>query len=108
MGLDAAGARLKPCLGRRDAEDTEPDEPPVVTTGLYLLMGWLIVIAAPPLSASVPAAGLQWLIAGGLAYTGGVVFFALGSRQRYAHFIWHLFVIAGSACHYFAVLGYAA
>ncbi len=81
---------------------------PILTTSLYLLMGWLIVIAAEPLSERVPAAGLLWLIAGGLAYTVGVIFFALGARLRYGHFIWHLFVMAGTACHYFAVLGYAA
>jgi hemolysin III len=81
---------------------------PVLTTGLYLLMGWLIVIAAEPLAARLPASGLQWLVAGGLAYTLGVIFFALGSSLRYGHFIWHLFVMAGTACHYFAVLWYAA
>jgi hemolysin III len=81
---------------------------PILTTSLYLLMGWLIVIAAEPLSERVPAAGLLWLVAGGLAYTLGVIFFALDSRLRYGHFIWHLFVMAGTACHYFAVLGYAA
>jgi hemolysin III len=81
---------------------------PIITTSLYLLMGWLIVIAVEPLSEHVPAAGLLWLVAGGLAYTVGVIFFALDSRLRYGHFIWHLFVMAGTACHYFAVLGYAA
>ena len=81
---------------------------PILSTGLYLLMGWLIVIAAQPLSSRVPASGLLWLVAGGLAYTLGVVFFALDSRLRYGHFIWHLFVMAGTACHYFAVLWYAA
>lgn len=81
---------------------------PVVTTGLYLLLGWLIVVAAHPLAARVPVPGLLWLIAGGLAYTVGVVFFALDSRLRYGHFVWHLFVMAGTACHYVAVLGYGA
>lgn len=81
---------------------------PILSTGLYLLMGWLIVIAAQPLSVRVPASGLLWLVAGGLAYTLGVVFFSLDSRLRYGHFIWHLFVMAGTACHYFAVLWYAA
>ena len=81
---------------------------PILSTSLYLLMGWLIVIAAQPLSARVPVSGLLWLIAGGLAYTLGVIFFALDSRLRYGHFIWHLFVMAGTTCHYFAVLWYAA
>lgn len=80
---------------------------PILTTSLYLLMGWLIVIAAHPLIERVPASGLLWLVAGGLAYTIGVVFFAFDSRLRYGHFVWHLFVMAGTACHYFAVLGYA-
>ena len=70
-------------------------------------MGWLIVIAADPLIAGLPAQGLQLLIAGGLFYTVGVAFFAMDSRLRYGHFVWHLFVIAGTACHYFAVLWYA-
>jgi hemolysin III len=81
---------------------------PILSASLYLLMGWLIVVAANPLSARVPAAGLLWLLAGGMAYTAGVVFFAFDSRLRYGHFIWHLFVIAGTTCHYIAVYGYAA
>ncbi len=81
---------------------------PVLSTGLYLLMGWVIVIAVDPLFARVPPAGLLWLLAGGLSYTAGVVFFATDSRLKYGHLIWHLFVIAGTACHFFAVLWYAA
>lgn len=81
---------------------------PFVSTGLYLVMGWLIVLAVNPLLAKVPAAGLFWLMAGGLSYTVGVVFFALDSKLRYGHLIWHLFVMAGTTCHYFAVLWYAA
>jgi hemolysin III len=80
----------------------------IVSTSLYLLMGWLILIAVNPLYARVPASGLLWLVAGGVAYTAGVAFFAADSRLRYGHFIWHLFVIAGTVCHYFAVLWYAA
>jgi hemolysin III len=81
---------------------------PVLSTGLYLVMGWLIVIAAEPLYARVPLAGLMWLLAGGLAYTIGVIFFAADSRLRFAHLVWHLFVLTGTTCHYFAVLWYAA
>jgi hemolysin III len=79
---------------------------PHLSTGLYLLMGWLIVVAIKPLVQTIPRAGLLWLAAGGLAYTGGVVFYAM-KRVRYAHMIWHLFVAAGSVCHFIAVLDYA-
>lgn len=81
---------------------------PIFSTGLYLLMGWLVVIAANPLYERVPASGLFWLVAGGMAYTIGVAFFATDTRLRYGHFIWHVFVVAGTACHFFAVLWYAA
>lgn len=81
---------------------------PMVSTGLYLVMGWLVMIAIGPLSSLVPAAGLLWLLAGGLAYTVGVVFFVADARLRYSHFVWHLFVMAGTTCHFFAVLWYAA
>jgi hemolysin III len=79
---------------------------PHLSTALYLLMGWLIVVAIKPLAQNIPRAGLLWLAAGGLAYTGGVVFYAM-KRVRYAHMIWHLFVAAGSVCHFIAVLEYA-
>lgn len=81
---------------------------PILSTSLYLLMGWLILIAIYPLYTRIPASGLLWLVAGGVAYTIGVFFFATDSRIRYGHFIWHLFVMAGTTCHYFAVLWYAA
>ncbi len=81
---------------------------PWLSTGLYLAMGWLVLIAAVPLVERVHATGLALLVAGGLAYTVGVVFFMLDSRMRYAHAIWHAFVAAGTGLHYFAVLGYAA
>ena len=81
---------------------------PILSTSLYLLMGWLVVIAADPLIANMPTQGLLWLTAGGVSYTLGVVFFALDSRLRYGHLVWHLFVLAGTTCHYFAVLWYAA
>ncbi len=81
---------------------------PVLSTVLYLAMGWVIVIAIDPMFARVPTAGLLWLLAGGLAYTAGVAFFATDSRLRYGHLVWHLFVMAGTSCHFFAVLWYAA
>lgn len=81
---------------------------PVISTILYLLMGWLIIVAIDPLYERLPAAGLFWLVAGGLAYTLGTIFFVADSRLRYGHFIWHWFVLAGTTCHYFAVYWYAA
>ena len=82
-------------------------EHPWLSTGLYLAMGWLVVIAAVPVSERIPLPGIALLVAGGLAYTAGVVFFVLDSRWRYAHAIWHAFVVAGTAFHFFAVLYYA-
>jgi hemolysin III len=81
---------------------------PILSTAVYLLMGWVVVIAVDPLFTRVPMAGLLWLLAGGLCYTGGVVFFATDSQLRYGHAVWHLFVLAGTVCHFFAVLWYAA
>ena len=72
---------------------------------LYVALGWLIVVAIGPLSHSVPFAGLKWLLAGGIAYTVGMAFFAAG-RVPYCHFVWHLFVLAGTACHFVAVWFY--
>ncbi len=80
---------------------------PIVSTALYLAMGWVVVFALGPLIERVPPAGLVWLVAGGLSYTVGAVVFLLDHRLRYAHFFWHLFVLGGSVCHFFAALGYA-
>lgn len=68
------------------------------STGLYILMGWLAVFAIRPLIAALPTAGIAWLVAGGLCYTLGVIFFAW-KKLPFNHAIWHLWVIAGSACH---------
>jgi len=81
---------------------------PILSTCLYLLMGWLIVIALKPLFDRMPSTGLYLLIAGGLSYTAGIAFFATDSRVPYGHLIWHLFVIMGTTCHYFVMLWYAA
>ena len=78
-----------------------------LTVPLYLLMGWLAVIAAPHILFSMPWAALMWILAGGLAYTAGTICFRAHSI-RYSHFAWHLFVIAGTTCHFFAVLWYSA
>lgn len=71
----------------------------------YLCMGWLVLLVLEPLTASLPTAGVRWLVAGGVAYTLGIPFYAW-QRLPYSHGIWHLFVLAGAACHYFAVLFY--
>lgn len=76
-----------------------------VSLTIYILMGWLIVIALKPMLANLQPAGLWWLVGGGLCYTGGAVFYALKSL-KYSHAIWHLFVLAGSICHFFAILLY--
>lgn len=77
-----------------------------LSTLVYVVMGWLVLIAAEPLWNSLPPAGLAWLLAGGLAYTGGV-FFYLRKDLRYGHLVWHLFVVTGTACHFVAVWKYA-
>lgn len=74
---------------------------------LYVIMGWLAVIAVKPIVMLIPVPGILLILAGGLAYTGGLAFFA-AQRIRYNHFIWHLFVLTGTTCHFFAVLWYAA
>ena len=98
-GLALAGIALKTIGGLRY---------PRLSTCLYLAMGWLALIGVKPLWFDIPTQGLLWLLAGGIAYTTGVAFFAADQRIRYSHFVWHLFVIAGTACHFVAVLSYAA
>ncbi len=97
-GLAVAGTVLKAIGGIRYT---------TVSTWVYLAMGWLILIAADTAWTLIPKWGLFWLSAGGIAYTAGAVFF-MKERIRYFHFAWHLFVIAGTACHFIAVLWYAA
>jgi hemolysin III len=77
-----------------------------ISIALYVVMGWLAVVAIKPILALVPLPGILLILAGGIAYTGGLAFFA--GQRKYSHFIWHLFVIAGTTCHFFAVLWYAA
>lgn len=81
---------------------------PRLSIVFYVAMGWLVLVALHPLVTNVSPAGLGWLVAGGLCYTGGVPFYATDGRLRYGHSIWHLFVVAGSVCHFFAVLWHAA
>jgi len=78
-----------------------------ISIALYVIMGWLALVAIKPILLLVPLPGILLILAGGIAYTGGLAFFA-AHRIRYHHFIWHLFVIAGTTCHFFAVLWYAA
>jgi len=79
-----------------------------VSVVLYVLMGWLVVAAFGPLQRALPAAGVSWLIAGGIVYTAGIVFFAMSKHVAYTHGVWHLCVMGGSVCHYVAVLRYVA
>lgn len=80
---------------------------PLWSTGLYVAMGWFAVLAAGPLIHAMPFAGLMWLFGGGLAYTAGAIVFLFDSKARYMHFVWHLFVLAGTVCHFFAALWYS-
>ncbi len=80
---------------------------PLWSTGLYVGMGWMALLAAGPLIHAMPVTGLLWLLAGGVAYTLGAVVFIYDSHARYMHFAWHLFVLLGTTCHFFAALWYA-
>ena len=95
-GLATAGAIFKAFMTHRLA---------FLAPVLYIALGWLIVVDLEGLLASVPTKGVLWLLAGGLCYTGGILFYAI-DRIPYNHAIWHVFVIAGSFCHYLAVLWY--
>ena len=97
-GLAVLGVTLKSVGGIRY---------PRLSTTLYIAMGWMALIAIRPLWLHVPVAGWLWLIAGGLAYTGGIAFYA-AERLRYGHLVWHVFVLIGTTCHFVAVLHYAA
>jgi hemolysin III len=78
----------------------------VLSVVIYLLMGWVVLVALVPLLQALGPAGFAWVAAGGLFYTSGIVFYALDTRLTHAHGVWHLFVIAGSATHYVAILRY--
>lgn len=80
----------------------------IMSLVIYVLMGWLAVLDIKPLVAALGSSGFIWLAAGGLFYTGGIVFYATDHRLRHGHGIWHLFVLAGSICHYLAVFLYVA
>ncbi len=93
-GLALVGILKELCIGR----ERVPSVP------LYVAMGWLGAIAAVPLFEQLPSWGLAGLVAGGLFYMTGIIFYANDERWRHAHGVWHLFVLAGTACHYATVL----
>jgi len=78
----------------------------ILSVVIYLLMGWIAIVAFHPLSHALPGAGITWLVTGGLFYTVGIVFYALDKKIAHGHGIWHLFVMAGSVCHYFTIFLY--
>lgn len=96
-GLAVLGILHKTLLGFRF---------PRLSTLMYLGMGWMAVVAAGPMARVIPTPGLGWLLAGGLCYSLGVIWYAR-DHLPYRHALWHLFVLAGSGCHYAAVLAYA-
>lgn len=98
-GLAVLGIAQELTLGRRTR---------VVSMTLYVLMGWLALVAIRPLIHSLPAAGTAWLLAGGLIYSAGIYFFVNDERIRHGHGIWHLFVLAGSLCQFVSVARYVA
>ena len=95
-GIAAVGITLKIAFGHRFHN---------LRLATYLIMGWLVVLAGSDLVESLASGGLTLLIAGGLTYTLGVIFY-VGERIPFNHAIWHLFVLGGSICHYFAVYYY--
>jgi hemolysin III len=87
-------------------QDLRPrSEARILSVVIYVVMGWMVLVATVPLFDALGPAGFAWVAAGGVLYTGGIVFYALDTRVPHAHGIWHLFVMAGSAAHYVAILG---
>jgi len=78
----------------------------ILSVVIYVVMGWVALVALLPMLQALGPAGFAWVVAGGLFYTLGIVFYALDTKVTHAHGIWHLFVIAGSATHYVAILCY--
>ncbi len=95
-GLAVLGIVLEAAFGRRVAR---------LSLALYLVMGWIVLIAIKPLVNALPAEGLYWLLAGGVSYTLGVIFYVM-KKIPYTHSIWHLFVLGGTICHFFAIYNY--
>jgi len=80
----------------------------IVSLVLYVLMGWIAIVAVVPLIEALAWTGFAWLIAGGIVYTAGIVFYLYDERFRHFHGVWHLFVLAGSAIHYTAIILFVA
>ena len=80
----------------------------VLSLAIYVLMGWLALVAISPLWLALTPAGFAWLVAGGCCYTAGILFYATDHKLRHGHGVWHLFVMGGSACHFVTVLLYVA
>jgi hemolysin III len=80
----------------------------LASLAIYVLMGWLAIVAVAPLFHALAWSGMAWVVGGGLLYTAGIVFYLFDERVRHFHGIWHLFVIGGSAAHYVAVLAFVA
>lgn len=78
----------------------------VLSLILYVLMGWLALVAVVPLWQALTPAGFGWLLAGGALYTGGLAFYATDHKLRHGHGVWHLFVVSGSGCHFYTILHY--
>ncbi len=98
-GLALFGIVQELTLGRRTRS---------VSMVLYVLMGWLALVAVRPLVSALPPAGTAWLVAGGVIYSAGIYFFINDERIRHGHGIWHLFVLAGSLCQFVSVARYVA
>jgi hemolysin III len=98
-GLALIGIAQELTLGRRTRR---------LSMTIYLLMGWMVIVAIEPLLNALPLGGLIWLAAGGLVYSLGIYFYLNDTRFRHFHGVWHLFVLAGSACHFVCVLLYVA
>lgn len=96
-GLAIGGIAVKSFLGPRGG---------VISTIVYVLMGWVVIVAYGPLARAVGFGGVAWIGAGGVAYTAGILFYGW-HRMPYSHMVWHLFVLAGSTCHFVAVLRYS-
>lgn len=98
-GLALIGIVQELTLGRRTRK---------LSMALYMVMGWLVVVAIYPMVHAMPVGGLAWLVAGGVVYSGGIYFYVFDTRVKHFHGIWHLFVLGGSVCHFMCMVLYVA